>query len=177
MKRCPECNRTYVDDTFSFCLADGALLSASYYPNATLVIPTEVNSNPNEVARIDESVVAFNINQQYKHAVSAEDLYNCTRGIWRLNRQRAAKAKYAFAVYQGNIKEVYEIEQWIPAGAKTREYWKERESSQGKEYPPEVHEGRSEFIGRLAPAHIRQKYKGRRMSVRHSQNPIRYFNC
>ena len=177
MKKCPECSRTYADDTFSFCLADGALLSAPFDPNTTLVLPTEVNSNPNEAVHIAEPVVAININQQYPHAKSAEDLYNSTRGIWRINRERAARAKYAFAVYQGEIKEVYEIERWIPASAQTREYWDGRESSQGKEYPPEVHEGRSEFIGRLAPEHIRQKYKGRRMPVRHSQNPIRYFNC
>src|SRR3954467_7999776 len=36
MKRCPECNRTYSDDTIAFCLADGALLSAPYDSDATL---------------------------------------------------------------------------------------------------------------------------------------------
>lgn len=30
MKHCPQCERTYADDTISFCLADGQLLSASY---------------------------------------------------------------------------------------------------------------------------------------------------
>jgi hypothetical protein len=40
MKSCPTCNRTYSDDTFTFCLSDGALLSAPYDPQATLVIPT-----------------------------------------------------------------------------------------------------------------------------------------
>ena len=39
MKSCPSCNRTYGDDTFTFCLDDGALLSASYDPGATLQIP------------------------------------------------------------------------------------------------------------------------------------------
>ena len=29
MKKCPECSRTYSDETLSFCLEDGALLSAS----------------------------------------------------------------------------------------------------------------------------------------------------
>src|SRR5687767_6516181 len=32
MKRCPQCQRTYADDTTTFCLADGALLSAPYNP-------------------------------------------------------------------------------------------------------------------------------------------------
>jgi len=30
MKRCPSCHRTYADETMSFCLADGSLLSAPY---------------------------------------------------------------------------------------------------------------------------------------------------
>ena len=44
MKKCPQCNRTYADESFSFCLEDGALLSASYDPDATLVIPAAINS-------------------------------------------------------------------------------------------------------------------------------------
>ena len=32
MKECPECHRTYADETTTFCLADGALLSAPYDP-------------------------------------------------------------------------------------------------------------------------------------------------
>ena len=39
MKSCPVCSRTYADDTFTFCLDDGALLSASYDPQSTLQIP------------------------------------------------------------------------------------------------------------------------------------------
>jgi hypothetical protein len=37
MKRCPQCNRTYSDETLNFCIADGQVLSASYHdPAATL---------------------------------------------------------------------------------------------------------------------------------------------
>jgi hypothetical protein len=39
MKSCPSCQRTYIDDTFTFCLDDGALLSASYNPQLTLQMP------------------------------------------------------------------------------------------------------------------------------------------
>jgi hypothetical protein len=38
MKSCPTCNRTF-EDTFTFCLVDGAILSAPFDPHATLVIP------------------------------------------------------------------------------------------------------------------------------------------
>jgi IPT/TIG domain len=38
IKQCPQCNRTYDNEIFSFCLDDGALLSAPYDPDATLII-------------------------------------------------------------------------------------------------------------------------------------------
>lgn len=45
MKKCPQCNRTFPDDTLSFCLEDGAVLSPAYVPDETLVmseVPTVV---------------------------------------------------------------------------------------------------------------------------------------
>ena len=47
MKRCPQCNRTYSDESFSFCLDDGALLSAPTEGDATLVLP---NQQPDHLA-------------------------------------------------------------------------------------------------------------------------------
>jgi len=34
MKQCPTCNRTF-DDTMSFCLVDGTILSAPFDPHVT----------------------------------------------------------------------------------------------------------------------------------------------
>ena len=43
MKRCPQCDRTYSDESLSFCIADGQLLSASYHdPAATLPLTPRV---------------------------------------------------------------------------------------------------------------------------------------
>jgi cell division septation protein DedD len=39
MKQCPACNRTYADESLTYCLADGSLLSAPYDPEATQRIP------------------------------------------------------------------------------------------------------------------------------------------
>lgn len=41
MKRCPECHRTYSDDTLSFCLEDGSPLSHDHISEETLVLPKE----------------------------------------------------------------------------------------------------------------------------------------
>ena len=42
IKRCPECNRTYSDESISFCLADGALLSPPYDATREEAPPTEI---------------------------------------------------------------------------------------------------------------------------------------
>ena len=57
MKRCPDCNRTYADDSISFCLADGQLLSASYDDAATLPLsPSRVtDGRPRQIAPVQLS--------------------------------------------------------------------------------------------------------------------------
>lgn len=46
MKNCPTCKRTYSDETLTFCLVDGAVLSAPYDPHATLIIPAARDTDP-----------------------------------------------------------------------------------------------------------------------------------
>lgn len=118
--------------------------------------------------RIDERVVAININRTYRSNSSAEILYDNTRGIWRLRKSRVEKAQYAFAIYKGVIKEVYEIDEWYPAGS--TKYLQRR-------FTPINLIDRYEFTGKLASDEIRNKYVGRTMPEKHSQNPIRYYNC
>lgn len=50
IKRCPSCNRTYSDESISFCLADGALLSAPYGSTRDEPPPTEVLPPPTRAA-------------------------------------------------------------------------------------------------------------------------------
>ena len=44
------------------------------------------------------------------------ELYEVTRGCWKVDVKRAEKADYAFCIYKGIIKEVYKIKEWLPAG-------------------------------------------------------------
>ena len=118
--------------------------------------------------QIDEPVVAISIGRTYRDGISAEELYESTRGIWRLNPQHAEEADLAFAVYQGQIKEVYEVERWQPAGTADYEH---------REFDSERLEDRYECVGDVASEDLREKYVGRNMPVRHGQNPIRYINC
>jgi len=45
MKSCPACNRTF-DDTMTFCLVDGSVLSAPFDPKATQQPPASRNTDP-----------------------------------------------------------------------------------------------------------------------------------
>ena len=45
MKSCPTCNRTF-EDTLTYCLIDGSILSAPFDPHATLVIPQARQTEP-----------------------------------------------------------------------------------------------------------------------------------
>lgn len=45
MKSCPTCRRTF-EDTFTFCLADGSLLSPPFDPQATQHLPVSRNPAP-----------------------------------------------------------------------------------------------------------------------------------
>ncbi|HEX8653338.1 MAG TPA: hypothetical protein VF708_21160 [Pyrinomonadaceae bacterium] len=66
MKRCPTCQRTYTDDSLSFCLQDGSLLlsepsaSESFDPNATLHLPAKqpgrAEPPPTEVLRSEQTL-------------------------------------------------------------------------------------------------------------------------
>ena len=49
MKRCPQCNRTYSNETFVFCLDDGTPLDSSDDPEATQRLPRSNDSNSHVV--------------------------------------------------------------------------------------------------------------------------------
>ena len=117
-------------------------------------------------------MIAICINEQYPHCQSAADLYNCTRGLWHVDRKRGEKVRFAFAVYRGVIREVYEVTEWNPATQSKSDWWIEKLKSQGRIITPAKNEGRSEFTGNVAPEHIRRKYVGKQMPVRQTQNPI-----
>jgi len=107
------------------------------------------------------------INKLFRYGMTHTELYNATRGIWRVGARRE-DAKYAMAVFEGVIHEVYEIRAWFPAGSTL--------SSRG-----DLHDSdRWEFVGALAPTKIRNRYRYK--AVRsylpsNSQNPVRYVRC
>lgn len=127
----------------------------------------------NEV-EIIEDVILIRFNQLYHENITEEELYEATRGIWRIGTRRD-KADYAFSVYKGVVKEVFAIKSWFHACTlpyKTR-------NMQDAIRKVKI-EGRWEFEGELAEDNIRNKYIGKSVKhylVRGNANPIVYINC
>jgi uncharacterized protein len=124
-----------------------------------------------EPVEITEPSLLIRINRHYRYDLTEEELYEVTRGIWKVGMRRE-KTEYAFAVFRGIIREVYSIERWVPAGSTL--------------YRTGVHKkdlhvpGRWEFVGRLADDAVRDKYINKSAEnyfTRCSQNPVTYVNC
>lgn len=122
------------------------------------------------VDTIDAPVMLVRINRLYRHGMSDLELYEATRGVWKVGDRRK-RVKFAFAVFEGVVREVYEVDSWHPAGSNPYESREEKNVN----IP-----GRWEFLGKVAQDDIREKYVGR--SVKdylppNAQNPITYVNA
>lgn len=124
-----------------------------------------------EPANVTEPAILLNLKQLYRPGMSGRQLYDTTRGVWKVNKQRVSRAVLAIAVVDGKILEVYTIQGWHLAN--TTPYLSGRKDQSEPRYAE-----RFEFTGGDAPVEIKDKYLGR--SVKHllrGQNPIRYLNC
>lgn len=112
--------------------------------------------------KINEPVLLIIVNRLFHRGIDAERLYEITRGNWVLSERRR-NAQYAFAIYHGIVRQVYQIHGWRPAEArnpnqKTRQRWR--------------------FDGVVSPE--LQHYVGGSVEnyITHgAQNPVKYVNC
>ncbi|TFD88593.1 hypothetical protein E3T61_12245 [Cryobacterium lactosi] len=127
----------------------------------------KLSSKPIEV--FDDDCVLIRINDSYADSAkqTAMDLYDATRGIWRMSLASAKKAKYALAIYGGVVREVYQIAAWLPAEATMY-------VDQDRNYSPT---DRFEFVGRIAGDEVRNRYRWKSVAhffKRGAANPIMY---
>lgn len=119
---------------------------------------------------VTDPTLLIRINRLYQHGMSAVALYEATRGVWRVGSRREG-AKYALAVFEGVVREIYVIETWHPA-ATTAYSTRDRGDMST--------EGRWEFTGRIAPVEVRNRYFGKSVAAyfkRGQQSPVVYVNC
>ncbi len=128
------------------------------------------------VAEIKEPVILITLNRLYRRGMSSDELYEITRGKWVIGARRN-KAKYAFAVYKGIVREVYEIERWLPIRLDDKEALRKWLPVEEKDAEVKL-KNRWQFEGTIA--RDLQHYVGagtENYSVVGAQNPIRYVNC
>lgn len=119
---------------------------------------------------VEVPALLIRVNRLYRHEMGQDELYEVTRGIWRLGERRN-RATHAFAVFEGVVREVFEVESWHPSGTTPYRF---RDASMF------LGRGRWEFVGRVAAESIRSQYVDR--SVAHHfakglQTPTVYVNC
>ncbi|WP_299385743.1 hypothetical protein [uncultured Lacinutrix sp.] len=137
------------------------------------MISEQINSQANkQKINISEPSILIRISKAFKHSMSERELYDFTRGFWKVKIKNAEKAIYGFAIYRGVIQEVYEISKWQKAGS--TENVRNSNIAELKKI-----ENRLEFIGEIAKNSIREKYRFK--SVAHyfkkgNSNPIMYIN-
>lgn len=120
--------------------------------------------------KISEPCILIRINKLYRPGMSEKDLYESTRGIWKVGDRRSG-AKFALAVYRGVVREVYRIDGWHPAGTTAYD---------SRTFTPAECANRSEFVGSTAPEEIRKQFLFGNVSnylSDGSQNPISYVCC
>jgi hypothetical protein len=116
--------------------------------------------------KIREPAILIRIPRVYRYGMSPTELYDATRSAWRVGARRK-KARYAFAVNDGIVLEIYTIQHWFRAGATF--------STRGTPPQPD----RWEFIGALAEQRLRKRYVGKSVASyfeRGDQYPLRYVN-
>jgi hypothetical protein len=111
---------------------------------------------------IEEPALLIIINRLFRRNMTAAQLYDSTRGDWVLGNRRN-RARFAFAVYHGVVREVCRIEKWTSVTTKG-------ERAKRKD--------RWQFTGSVA-TDLRHYVNGKVTSYikKGSQSPVLYINC
>ena len=118
---------------------------------------------------IHHDLVVIKINRTYYDGISAEALYDYTRGIWKRKIESVSVADYALSVVYGIVVEVYKIDHWMPAS--------DTKFTARKVDPKKAAE-RIAFVGRVAEETVRKRYIGKSVANLYKYgdaNPVRVF--
>ena len=131
---------------------------------------SNIKTNTVDILYPEFSVILLDVSARYKEGISALELYEITRGAWRIGAKKDS-AGHAMAVVNNIVKEVYAIDSWHRAG--TTPY-------RAKPFDAFAIDGRWEFLGRLAEPDLRHQWVNQ--SVAHLmstrlRNDVVYINC
>lgn len=108
-----------------------------------------------------EPTMVIKINRLYHEGMNEQEIYDTTRGWWRVSRGNCEKVKLVLAVVRGAVIEVFRVNGWKAADGT---------AANGQ--------SRLRFEGERAEESVRQKFCGRSVAglfAKGAANPIRYF--
>ena len=130
--------------------------SRKYGIEEVSVLDDKYRNETLEKEDITDNVILLKIKQFYREGMSARELYDVTRGYWRVASKKRESVDFAFAVYNGIVREVYKVEKWLPALSTFTERSDVRICK-----PRKTKNVKYEFVGRIADEEIRKKYRGK----------------
>lgn len=76
--------------------------------------------SPLEEAEFDVPVLILRLSRQFEHGLTAEELYERTRGVWKIDPFAHRGVRYALPVSaDGVIREAYRILRWVEVDMST----------------------------------------------------------
>lgn len=130
--------------------------SRKYGIEEVSVLDDKYRNETLEEEDITDNVILLKIKQYYREGMSARELYDVTRGYWRVGIDNRERVEFAFAVFNGIVREVYKVEKWLPALSTFTERSDVRICK-----PKKTKTVKYEFVGRIADEEIRMKYRGK----------------
>lgn len=117
-----------------------------------------------DAAQIDiqEPAILIKVNRLFERGISDERLYEITRGNWVIGERRN-RAKYALSVYNGIVRQVYEIKCWFPIAARSQD----QKTQKRWRFEGIIAENLQHYVGGSVEKYI----------TLGAQNPIKYINC
>ena len=105
---------------------------------------------------VDEPLIAFTINQMWQRL----GFYEATRGVWKLNIDRARQRELVLGVVNNVVKGVYRPAEWVK-GTQGNFPWYGGETK-----------GRWGFVGVEAESEVQDKYLGRRIPAEYRKRGV-----
>lgn len=104
--------------------------------------------NAQPLDQIENNCILININRKYKRGIEGQSIYQATKEIWTIRKDKLPRLKYVLSEYRGLIVEAFEVEEW---------YEKERGylPNSKRHGQPKIGFG---FNGKVAPDEIRNQY-------------------
>ena len=122
---------------------------------------------------IKDNVMIIRINQLYRHDLTKRELYNATRGYWKVALAKAKKTDYVLSVYKGRVLEVYKVKDWFDADKVTMPLRRGEDVEPDEDFLSK----RKIFVGSVAEERIRRRYVDKSVEdffPNGAANPIKY---